>query len=192
MSPHRTRSELRLLDEHSEPPLRGTIGRLLRASHTADVALSRIRLAALDLTPEEMRGPRRCRVLLGQLDASSLHDRPGGATRDGPAIGALLDWLASGRLEVRSAGIGGWNPDFSLYETGRGRRTALLGAHYFVDAGLAAGPLFTFVVEEPTPCDLLARRFEEVWARAHDVAPAIAEVLERVERDGTGPGVLAP
>lgn len=172
---------LRLLDEQAEPSVRQLIGGSLKRSLTADFALTRIRLAALDLTAEEMKGPRRCRVLLGQLDAAALLDRAN-ASR-GPSIGGLLDWLASGRLEVRSAGIGGWTPDFSLFETADGSRTALLGAHYFATAPLSTGPSFTAVVTDPGSCIRLSVRFEEVWDRAHDVAPAIADVLERAERD---------
>lgn len=175
---------VRLLDEQTQPSVRQLIGGSLKRSLTADFALTRIRLATLDLAEEEMKGPRRCRVLLGQLDAAALLDRASGAR--GPSIGGLLDWLSSGRLEVRSAGIGGWTPDFSLFETADGSRTALLGAHYFGTAPLSTGPSFTAVMSDPGSCARLAVRFEEVWERAHDVAPAIADVLERAERDAVG------
>jgi hypothetical protein len=170
-----------LLDERTDPALRRVIGELLRGARTADLALDRVRLGVLDLTEAEMRAPRRCRVLLGRLDASMLLDAP--APGRSASIGGLLDWLDSGRLEVRSAGFGAWTPDFSVFETAGGDRTALVGAHYFVSPQLATEPSFTVVLRDPDACATLGTRFEEVWERAHDVSPAIRGVLERVERD---------
>lgn len=110
----------RILDERSDPPLRAVIGRLLSSCHHADLALGRVRLGSLDLTQGEVEGPRRCRVLLGQLDASSLLDTAPHLGPRAPAMVRLAAWLANERLEVRSAGIGAWNPDFSVYGSGPG------------------------------------------------------------------------
>lgn len=167
----------RLLDERSRPALRQVIGRLLRESHTADMALSRVRLGALDLSAQEVAGPRHCRVLLGELDATVLMDAapPTAATE----LRHLRDWLTSDRLEVRSAGLGAWTPDFSVFRTSTAA-TSLLGAHYFGNPQLAVGPSFTVFSQGLEAADKLTSRFEELWGRGHDVAPAIREVLERV------------
>ena len=167
---------MRLLDERSEPRLRALIGELLLASESVEIAVARMRLAHLDLSDQEVAEPRRCRVLLGQLDASTLLDA-GAASRD--AVDRLIRWAASGRLEVRSAGIGAWTPDFSVYRTGTAG-TCLLGAHYFGSPQLTVGPSFTAVTEDPRTVTTLRRRFDELWARSHDVLPAIVGVLERV------------
>lgn len=163
-------------DEGADRPLRSVIGALLEKSRTADLALGRVRLAALDLAEAEVRGPERCRVLLGQLDAAALLDaRPG----SGPALRRLADWLSSDRLDVRSAGIGAWTPDFSIYRDRAGLSTCLIGAHYFGHPQLTVGPSVTVVLEGSEGATLLQSRFDEVWQRAHDVAPAILEVLRR-------------
>jgi hypothetical protein len=184
----------RVLDETTEPSIRRLIGRLLEESERVDLALSRVRLAALDLTAGEVAGPRACRVLLGRLDASTLLDAapppgesPPGAGGQVPERGhrAGLDslqrldaWIASGRLEVRSAGIGAWTPDFSVFSRTAGA-TCLLGAHYFGHPHLTVGPSITVVTDADPTRALLTGRFEELWDRAHDVAPAIADVLRR-------------
>lgn len=167
---------VRLLDERAEPPLRSVIGGLMVASETVDFAVARIRLASLDLTAREIAGPRRCRVLLGRLDASTLLDTRA-ARAD--AVDGLIRWARSGRLEVRSAGIGAWAPDFSVYRDRSGSRS-LLGAHYFGSPQLTVGPSFTVVTEDPASVRLLGARFDGLWERSHDVLPAIVGVLDRV------------
>lgn len=175
----------RILDERSDPPVRSVIGRLLASCEYADLAVGRIRLAALDLTEAEVQGPTRCRVLLGQLDASTLHDAAPGEPARRPAVRRLTEWLTSDRLEVRSAGIGAWTPDFSVYVPGArrnhggGSAVSLLGAHYFGSPQLTVGPSVTVLLREPEAVGLLRERFQELWDGAHDVAPAIMEVLGR-------------
>lgn len=184
-----------LLDERSDRPLRRVIGDLLMRCDTADIAIARIRLAALDLTREEVRGPSRARVLLGHLDAATLLDAPATAasrpSTEPPSLDALREWLESGRLEVRSAGIGAWAPDFSIYTDRTGEGAALVGAHYFGAPHLTVGPSFTVLSHEPDDRVLLAGRFEELWRRGHDVAPAIMHVIERAvaRSGGAGDGV---
>ncbi len=205
----------RVLDENTSPTLRRLIGRLLQESETVDLALTRIRLAALDLTAEEIAGPRQCRVLIGRLDASTLLDAatPGGAltpsARSHPAtesaapeagsgtvagdagrsrldaLKRLEHWIGSDRLLVRSAGIGAWTPDFSIFSRRRGA-TCLLGAHYFGHPQLTVGPSITVVTDAGAARALLAERFQELWGRAHDVAPAIEEVLRRAMAEAGG------
>ena len=168
--------ELRLLDECSTPPVRQVIGDFMAGAERVDFAIARIRLANLDLSEEEVSGPSRCRVLLGQLDASTLLDTD---AADRAAVEGLIRWARSGRLLVRSAGIGAWTPDFSVYHTADGG-TCLVGAHYFGSPHLTVGPSFTAVTTEPEARVLLGRRFGELWGRSHDVLPAIVGVLEQV------------
>jgi hypothetical protein len=101
-----------LLDEQTAPSVRTVIGTLLSRAAEADFAIARIRLGAVDLTPDELAAVRRCRVLVGRLDVQSLaaarHESDAG-------LDALLAFLASGRIEVRSAGATGWATDFSIF-----------------------------------------------------------------------------
>ena len=53
-------------------------------------------------------------------------------------VAALLRFLRSGAVEIRSAGMNGWTPDFSIYRgiepNGGIDAVCLLGAHYFHEA----------------------------------------------------------
>jgi hypothetical protein len=175
-----TRPPLALLDERATPPLRLRVGRLLAEADEAAFALTRVRLAVLDLGDEELGSLQRCRVLLGHLDATILHDAPDSAGRRAitPAFGRLLRFAASGRLEVRSAGLAGWTPDFAVVRRGP-ESTALLGAIQFGNPELLTGPAFTAVVSDADAAALLRLRFDELWRGSHDVLPAIRQVLER-------------
>ena len=176
----------RLVDERGFPPVRRMIGELLEGCARADLAIGRIRLGVLDLTDAEVRGPERCRVLLGRLDAATLLDAaPSGASpRSRDSILRLRQWLDSGRLEVRSAGLGSWTPDFSVYRTRGGTPTCLLGAHYFGSPHLTLGPSFTICTVEASASSVLLARFDGLWDDAHDVGPAIADVLDRASAGG--------
>lgn len=182
---------VRVVDERSERTLRTVIGELLVDATRADIALAKVRLAALDLTKAEVQGPALCRVLLGQLDASTLADAATESRHSRQGLHRLAGWLTSDRLEVRSAGLGAWAPDFSVFETRSGILTSLIGAHYFGIPQLAVGPSVTVIDPRAETAGLLRGRFEELWARAHDVAPAILTVLERTGRTkATGSGIV--
>lgn len=193
-------STLRVLDERSGPrsgdrsgdqtgeSLRTLIAGLLMNAARADIALSRVRLAALDLTAPEVRSGARCRVLLGELDASVLLDAADAPAGERPGLRYLAEWLASDRLEVRSAGIGAWVPDFSVYEDRAGTSTSLVGAHYFGSPQLSVGPSVTVVTIDESAARLLRDRFDELWRRAHDVVPAILDVVRRPQHLGAARG----
>lgn len=185
-----------LIDERSTDSVRARIGALLTGAATADIAVARIRLGALDLRADEVGAVDRCRVLLGRLDVGMLLDTTDMARRDG-RIAAAADRLSvlrafarSGRLEIRAAGTDGWTPDFSVF---RGAvETALLGAHYFGTRDYPiGGPSFTAITTDPPAISLLSARFVELWERGHDVLPAVRDVLEEAHAlalGAPGPG----
>lgn len=188
-----------LLDERASPPLRQRVGRLLAGADDAAFAVARIRLAVLDLTDEELASLRRCRVLLGHLDAAALldaSDAAGAPGRAAPAMARLLRFARGGRLEVRSAGLGGWAPDFAVVRRGE-EGIGVVGSIQFGNPELIVGPAFTVVTPASGMVALLEARFDELWERSHDVLPAIRQVLERASgvdgaaargRGGNDPG----
>jgi hypothetical protein len=174
-----------LLDELRAPPLRLVIGSLLRAAARADLAVAHVRLAAIDLAADEMSSLVHCRMLLGRLDAQELARLDTPAQRARRHLETLHRFLTSGRVEIRSAGIGAWSPDFSIY-TGLGdgdagpRAACIVGAHYFHQPLVDGGPSFTCVLTEAAAVRLAQARFARLWDGAHDVHPAVVGAIEHI------------
>ncbi len=175
-----------LLDERSSPSLREVIGVLLGSAREACFAVARMRLAAIDLGASELAGVRRCRVLVGRLDADVLADAAaaaqGGMLRRN--LEALAGFLASGRVEVRAAGREAWVPDFSVFiglpaDIVPGGSAAIVGGHYFRQPFPVAGPSLTCVIPGGAAARRAARRFEELWAGGYDVLPVVRDAIAR-------------
>jgi flavin-binding protein dodecin len=198
-----------LIDEEGAPTPRQLIGQLLGSATHAEIAVSHVRLGAIDLGAAETQNVQHCRVLLDRLDAGSLASldwNAAAATAAGTASAAaagaasaaaiddavrraaqsataLLRFITSDRVELRSAGVSTWRPDFSIY---RGlsasppapRAVCLVGAHYF---GLPpALPAFTCVCDDAAAVALALRRFEQLWERSHDVGDAVVAAVTRL------------
>lgn len=169
-----------LLDEHSQPPLRVVLGRLLATARTADIAIAHLRLAGLDLTPSETSTIERCRVLLGHLDACSLLDTPDGSAARSERAALLGAFARSGRLEIRTAPHYLWTPDFSVFAgLPQGRCVALVGAHYFGRPYPLFGAAFTCVLTSSEAVGSCSDRFNTLWAAGYDVLPVVIDSLER-------------
>jgi hypothetical protein len=169
-----------LFDGRARPSLRAVLGSALSDSSVASFALRRVRLARVDLAPDELRGVARCRVLLGRLDADALADT--GPAPSSARTAALLDMAASGRLEVRSASLLTWDPDFALVGHGTEDDLLVFGSIQFVpplperpieELGLACA------LRDPKMARAAAARFEELWERAHDALEAVTDALCR-------------
>lgn len=160
-----------LIDQRSVPTLRERIGRLLATCHSADIAVSHIRMTAVDLTDRETVSVTRARILLARLEARALGEL-------GPDHGPLRRFLESGRVQVRSAGIGAWTPDFSIYRGSCAGDVCLVGAHWFREP-VVPGPAFTAVLTDPESVATALRRFDELWRRGHDVLEPVIAALAR-------------
>lgn len=172
-----TQARTALIDERSTPALRRILGHFLARSASADLAIRRVRIAGIDLTPAELGPLQRCRVLVSRLDAGSLHDLP--AAADAPAVlRGLLRFVESGRLEVRAAPTVAWNPDFSVFRPAdAGPSFTVVGSHYFHEPDQFGGPSLTTIMTAPGPVDLAERRFDEIWDSGYDVLPAVRAAL---------------
>ena len=169
-----------LLDEQSGTSVRDVIGLLLSRARDADFAIARVRLGAIDLAPAELATVRRCRVLLGRLDVQSLSAAPDSHAR---SMAALLDFLRSGRIHVRSAALASWHNDFSIFRglpadsvLPRGQ-ACLIGAHSFWGPHVSEGPSFTCVLGSPGATARASRRFEQLWNQAYDVLPVLVQTV---------------
>lgn len=188
-----------LIDDTSQPTLRQRIGLLLSTCSTADIAVAHIRLAALDLSDRETGHVQRCRILLGRLEARALigvgdgdilnasrlvgvvaGDRSGIVVND-ERMRTLLTFLESGRVQVRSAGLGAWSPDFSVYRGLPDGDACLLGAHYFREPPSIRGPSFTVLLKERPCIAMVGARFDALWETSHDVMEPIVSAMHRAQ-----------
>lgn len=175
----------RLFDERGRPDFRDVFGALAAQATGIWTAVRQVRLSTLDLRKEELTGVSEFRVLVSELNTQHLEAEARSlqvAPQRSANLALWLNMLDEGQLAVRAAPLAGWSPDFSVFSGADGPHTVLLGTHWFgrpyPKVGPALGALHT-----GDAAALAARRHAELWARAHDVDPAVRGILE-----ASGPG----
>lgn len=189
MTSQHSRAGPLLLDERSLPSFRTAFGGLLSRSSTVETAIRRIRLGAVDLSAEELNRLTRFRVLVAEVNARTVEGEAYAMAVDPSKqenLDRVLSLLRAGILEIRSAPLGGWSPDFSVFSNQDGPQNLLLGLHWFHRPFPLRGPAWAIQLG-PDDATAAQSRFREIWSSAHDIAPAIRRLMER-----TGPPGLAP
>jgi hypothetical protein len=171
-------------DERGRPDFREVYGRLLaRASHV-DVALTSIRVSTLDFGRSELERVHAIRLLLAEVSAVHL-DAEAHVVMQRPeqreTLSTLADLLSRGVIEVRSSPLGGWSPDFSVFRDRSDPQAVLAGFHSFERPFPYRGPAFVSL-HRGGAAALAFSRFEDLWARAHDVGAAVLSILERASK----------
>lgn len=169
-----------LLDERTLPDFRTVYGRLFRRSDRVDVAIRKIRLAGVSLGERELGGPDDIRVLLAEINALTLAaeaEAMAVTTAGRRRVGLLLELLEGDALRIRSAPLGGWAPDFSLFHQHGADTVLLTGLHWFERPYPHRGPALASL-HRGLDAVRIAGRFENIWGAGHDVAPAIRRILE--------------
>jgi hypothetical protein len=173
-----------LLDDRSVPDFRDHYLRLLRAAEGVSVAISRIRLGGLAIDVGDLLAPTRIRVMVMELsgltlamEAERLAEHPRARER----LAALVQLLDEGRLQVRSAPLGGWAPDFTAFRIrdpgpGGSSHELLVGPHSMERPYPHRGPALASRHGDPAARRVQAR-FEELWNEAHDVGPPVRATL---------------
>jgi hypothetical protein len=172
-----------LLDERSRPDFRETYGALVSRARRLDVALTRLRLSTLDLTEAEVGRLARVRLLLAQVSAVALDAEAHAVLHRSDRaenLRRLAALLHTGRIEVRSAPLAAWSPDFSVFSGDDGPVAVIVGPHRFERGGFGGPSLAS--VHGPDGAGRTLARFEDVWAAAHDISPAVTGILVRAER----------
>jgi len=170
-----------LFDERRRPDFRDVFGALTRRASRVHTAVTRVRLSTLDLGPDELRGVESLQVLLSEVsalhldaEARSLVQHP----RRAPNVRFLARLLEEGKLEVRSAPLGGWSPDFTVFADASGPFSVLTGFHAFERPYPHRGPALASL-HGPEGARLAGARHRELWEAAHDIGPAIWSILAR-------------
>ena len=170
-----------LFDERSRPDFRQVFGMLAERADEIATAVTRVRLTTVDLTSEELRGVAAFRVLVTELNALRLDSEARGLDGDprrAVNVELLSEMLESRRMEVRSAPLGGWSPDFTVFGSAGVPFAVICGFHWFERPYPHRGPALT-AVHLGDAARLAAKRHEEVWRAAHDVGPAVWSILAR-------------
>ena len=183
----------RLFDERGACDFRKVFGQSLSRSTLVETAILRIRLGAVDLKRSELSRVGRFRVLVAEVNAQTIEEEAHALIRDPEKRGNLdriMGLLGSGKMEIRSAPLGGWSPDFSVFCDERGPGVLLLGLHWFRHPFPHRGPVWTarFGASEARVAHL---RFLELWNGAHEIGPAVRGIMERSMTTST-PAVLQP
>jgi len=175
-----------LIDERSRPDFRDVFGALARSSVDVASAVTRVRLSTLDFGPSDFERVESLRVVVVELNALTLDSEARLIQADrsrAPRVAFFRQMLEEGRLEVRSAPLGGWSPNFTVFSTSGGPHAVVVGRHWFERPYPLRGPALASVHFDDA-ARLAAKRFEELWGRAHDVGPALWSLLSQAERHG--------
>jgi hypothetical protein len=170
-----------LFDERRRPDFRDVFGALAKGATDIATAVQRVRLSTVDLTRVELERVESFRVLVAEMNALHLDADARGLQSDArraPNAELLRELLESGRLEVRSSPLAGWTPDFTVFSNSAGPHAVLTGLHWFERPYPHRGPAFGAVHGE-IAARLAALRHDEAWERAHDVGPAVWNILSK-------------
>jgi hypothetical protein len=176
-----------VIDQESNPDPRRILGRLLRRSECFDLAIGRVRLASIDFSVQDLHRVERCRVLVGGFDNHALLGAVGAAAAV-PAharnLTCLKEIIATGRLQLRSAGLWRWDPDFCL-ASGAGLRhwfqagsAALVGCMGLSGPVACTMPRLACLVAGARSTDLLRNHFDRLWTVGHDILDVVAAALD--------------
>jgi hypothetical protein len=168
-----------LFDERGRPDFRDVFGALARRSTVILTAVTRVRLSTVDLSHEEVHRLQKMRVLISEVSAIQLDAEAKNLLLQphrAPNVHLLTSLLERERLEVRSAPLGGWSPDFTVFYDGDRPLALLAGFHAFERPYPHRGPAL-LSVHGPEGARLASVRHNEVWSGAHDIGPVLRSLL---------------
>jgi hypothetical protein len=160
----------------------------------------------MTLGEEELGRIRRIRLLMAETNALTLSSEAESLATDPDRCGRLrllARLLNESRLLVRISPLAGWSPDFSVFSRKRVEAqagtsdegelesaTLLVGPHWFERPYPHPGPAFV-VVLGGEPALRARRRFEEVWARGHDLRLPLLSLIEEALLRGAPSGATS-
>ncbi|MFO8175873.1 MAG: hypothetical protein R6T96_16435 [Longimicrobiales bacterium] len=170
-----------LLDERGPRSFRWAFSHLLLQSTGLDTAMHRIRLSGVDLSAREVQNVSRMRILVADINARTLEEEAFGLLMDREKhanLVRILTLLREGRMELRSAPLAGWSPDFSVFSGPDGPLGLILGLHWIQRPFPHRGPAWAAIFG-PEEAGMAGRRFQGLWSGAHEIGPAVRRLLER-------------
>ncbi len=175
-----------LLDDRSAPSFRRVFGRLLLRADTVQVAVSRIRLSGIDLSAEEVERLRLVQLVTSEVNLHRLGLEAESLAHDPERrldLEVMKRLIRTGRLRARSAPLGGWAPDFSVFSSDGDAFALLVGPHWFERPFLYRGPSFGSL-HGRRGAERAVAWFGELWREAHDLEGPVRQVIRRARRNG--------
>lgn len=169
-----------LLDERGRPDFRDLYGTLAERSTRFDVAIRKVRLSGMSLGRRELEQPTLIRLLLAEINVLTLSAEAESmaAVREGRRrLHLIRDLLAGGTVRLRSAPLGGWDPDFSVFWLRSEAPLVLIGPHWFARPYPHRGPALGSV-HQGRAAARVGRRFDALWEDAHPVEGPVRRVME--------------
>jgi hypothetical protein len=144
-------------------------------------------LGAVDLSSQELNKLRRLRILVAEVNAHTVESEAYAMSADPSKqenLQRILNLFREGRLEIRSAPLGGWSPDFTVFSNQHGPNRLLLGLHWFHRPFPHRGPAWVINLGSEE-AEMASKRFTDIWENAHDIGPAVRRLMERTAQRGT-------
>jgi hypothetical protein len=173
-----------LLEERTRPDFRDVFGVLASQATDIATAVTRVRLSTVDLTAAELTKVGSFRVLVAEVSALQLSAEARGLHSDvrrAPRLDLFRSLLESERLSVRSAPLAGWCPDFTVFSNPEGPFAVLTGFHWFERPYPHRGPALNGV-HFGDAARMADRRHGQMWEGAHDIGPAVWNILSKARR----------
>jgi hypothetical protein len=173
-----------LIQERARPDFQDVFVALARRASGILTAVTRLRLNTLGLTDDDLARLRHVRVIVSEVNAIQLDVgiRDMVRHREGPSeVELWTGMLERGILEIRSAPLGGWSPDFTVFVLPSGPSAVLLGFHSLERPYPHRGPALASL-HGPPGARLAEIRHRELWEEAHDIGHAVWDLLRRARK----------
>ena len=170
----------RLLEDRGPSTFRRVFGDQISRSSVAETAILRIRLGGVDLSHTEVANLTNLRVLVAEVNARTVEEEAYAMVVDPlkrENLERVLVLLQKGVLEIRSAPLGDWSPDFTVFSRAGQPWRLLLGLHVFYQPPPHRGPAWG-VLLGPREANRARQRFRELWCQAHDIGDTIRQLME--------------
>jgi hypothetical protein len=139
-----------------------------------------VRLSGISLARRELEGPVRIRLLLAEINVLTLSAEAESMATTGDGrqrLRLICRLLAEGVLQLRSAPLGGWDPDFSVFWREAEGPVVVIGPHWFARPYPHRGPALASL-HHGRAAARVGRRFEGLWTDAHPVELPVRRVME--------------
>jgi hypothetical protein len=145
----------------------------------------------VDLSDDELGRLVRLRVLVAEVNAQTLEEEAFALLMDPmkrETLRRVRFLLEEGRMELRSAPLAGWSPDFSVFSNETGPTALLIGLHWIQKPFPHRGPAWLASFGAPE-AESGRKRFDELWKSGYEIGQPVLRLIGRIADRGKEPVV---